>query len=96
MATNINNEIEGMSITEARSKLTQLPERLVNTGLAMPLTRHGEPVMALMAWDLFVAIEETLEIMGDPDLMAYLRKSIEDVTEGRIRSLQQVKDDLGL
>ena len=92
----MNKDIEGLSITEARRRLTQLPEQLANMGWALPLTRHGEPVMALMSWDLFVAIEETLEIVGDPDLMLTLRKSIEDVKEGRVLTLQQVKADLGL
>ena len=96
MAKNINKEIEGLSITEARSRLTRLPEQLANMGWAVPLTRHGKPVMALMAWDLYEAIEETLEIMGDPDLMAALRMSIEDVAEGRVRSLAEVEADLGL
>ena len=73
------NQQEGMSITEARSKLTQLPEQLDGKAWAMPLTRRGKPVMALMSWDLFESIIETLEIMGDPELMAELRASIEQL-----------------
>ena len=96
MATNKKIEIEGLSITEARSRLTQLPEQLANMGWALPLTRRGEPVMALMSWELFEAIEETLEIMGDPELMAALRESIKDVAEGRVRSLEEVTAELGL
>ena len=92
----MNREIESLSITEARSRLTQLPEQLADMGWAIPLTRHGGPVMALMSWQLFEAIEETLEIMGDPELMAALRKSIEDVAEGNVRSLEAVEAELDL
>ena len=58
--------------TQARKILTQLPERLAEMGSAVPLTRRGEPVMALMPWDLFEAIQETLEILTDPGQMTAL------------------------
>ena len=32
-----------------------------------------EPVLAVMPWDLFESIVETLEIMGDMDMMDALR-----------------------
>ena len=60
----------------------------------MALTRHGKPVMAMMSWDLFESITETMDIMGDPDLMTALRQSIEDVCAGRFISLEQVKKEL--
>ena len=94
MATNLDNE-RGLSITEARSRLTQLPEQLAAMGWAIPLTRHGEPVMALMSWELFQSIEETLEIMGDPELIAALRESIKEAAEGKTLLLEDVKAELG-
>ena len=42
-----------VTITKAREILMQLPDTLAKSHEALPLTRHGEPVMALMAWDLF-------------------------------------------
>ena len=46
-----------------------------------------------MSWELFEAIEET---MGDPDLVAALRESIQDVAEGRVRTVEEVTAELGL
>ena len=76
-------ETEQISIVKARAMLTQLPERLAAENRAVALTRYGKPVLAVMSWDLFESITETMEIMGDSDMMAALRRGIRDVQEGR-------------
>jgi PHD/YefM family antitoxin component YafN of YafNO toxin-antitoxin module len=87
---------ESISITKARSMLTKLPEKLSKEHGAIALTRRGEPVMALLAWDLYEAIVETLEIMEDADLMAALRQSIKELSEGKVIPWEEVKAELGL
>jgi hypothetical protein len=49
-----------------------------------------------MPWELYQSIAETLEIMGDEDLMAALRKSIKEAEEGKIIPWARVKKELGL
>ena len=61
--------MEEISIAKARAMLSRLPELLSAESRAVALTRHGKPVMAMMSWDLFESITETMDIMGDPDLM---------------------------
>ena len=87
--------MEEISIAKARAMLSRLPELLSAESRAVALTRHGKPVMAMMSWDLFESITETMDIMGDPDLMTALRQSIKDVRAGRFTSLEQVKNELG-
>ena len=90
---NANEEIKGITISEARNRLTQLPEELGQSGW-MPLTRHGQPVMALVAWDLFEAIQETMEIMADPDMVQALRESIEELQQGKTIPWEQARAEL--
>ena len=92
----IEKIIEGMSITEARSRLTGLHTELSGSPGYIPLTRYGRPVMALMSWELFESLQETMEIMGDPELMNQLRESIKDIEEGRTISLDDLKAELDL
>ncbi len=40
------------------------------------------------------SIVETLDIMGDPDMMAALRRGIQDVHEGNLVSFEEVKAQL--
>jgi antitoxin YefM len=46
----------------------QLHERVV-------VTRHGQPAFVMISTDELDALEETLEILSDPQLMAGLRES---------------------
>jgi PHD/YefM family antitoxin component YafN of YafNO toxin-antitoxin module len=89
---------DSLSITEAREQLTRLPEQFAEHPElgAVALTRHGVPVMALMSWEFYEAIVETLEILGDPEQMALLRRGIEDVAAGRTVSWESVRAELGL
>ena len=82
---------ESIPIVEARRMLTKLPEQLEKDKRAIVVTRRGTPVMALMSWEMFEAIEETLDIMGDPELMDALRQSIKDVEAGKLIPLENIK-----
>lgn len=87
-----------LPMMEARSKLTTLPEefqRNPETG-AITVTRRGKPVLAVMPWDLYDSIVETLEILGDPELMKALRKGIQDARKGRTHTAAEVRMSLGL
>ena len=69
---------------EARKQLTSLPEILMQDGGidVMEITRRGKPVLAVMPWELYEAIAETLEVMTDKDLIAELRQSIKEMEAG--------------
>lgn len=87
-----------LPIIEARNKLTSLPELFEqepDLG-AVTVTRRGKPVLAVMSWELYEAIVETLEIMGDEDLMSALRQSIKEAEEGQGIPWEQAKKELGL
>jgi PHD/YefM family antitoxin component YafN of YafNO toxin-antitoxin module len=83
---------------EARKQLTSLPETLVHDGQVdvLEITRRGKPVLAVMPWELYEAVTETLEVMGDKELMTQLRQSIQDMDSGKLISWQDAKRELGL
>ena len=94
MTTYSEYGMEYIPIVKARAMLSQLPEQLSAENRAVALTRHGKPVLAVMPWDLFESIMETMEVMGDAETMAALRESIEDIREGDLIPLEQVKAEL--
>ena len=94
MTTRNEDYPHGMSITDARNKLTQLPESLSTSPGVIPLTRRGRPVMALMSWELYESLTDTLEVMSDPGLMAQLRQSIQDIRENKTVSLYELQEQL--
>jgi antitoxin YefM len=90
-----------LSIVEAREQLTRLPEQFdqelkTHRNLsAIKVTRHNKPVLAILPWDLYESIVETLEILGDEEQMAELRQSIQEAAEGKGESWEAVKRELG-
>lgn len=81
-----------LSITEARDRLTRLPDELAETHETVTITRHNEPVLAVLPWDLYEAIVETLEVLGEPETMAALRRSVEDIAEGRTIPVETLRE----
>ena len=87
-----------MPIIEARKRLTTLPEefeRKKETDV-IAVTRRGKPVLAVLPWELYETVTETLEVLGDEDLMKELRASITEMEAGKAVSWDKAKKQIGL
>ena len=87
---------ESMSIIEARNKLTSLPEQFAaepEPGV-VAVTRRGEPVLAILPWDLYESITETLDVLGDEASMATLRHGIREIAAGKAIPWEQAKREI--
>ena len=86
-----------LTISEARKALLDLPEKLARTPeRAVTITRRGRPVLAVLPWEFNESIVETLEILGDPQMVTALRESLEDLKRGRVVSHAEAKKRLGV
>ena len=83
-----------MNITEARSRLTRLPEELGATD-TVKITRKNDTVLAVLSWDFYEALVETLEILGDEETMSALKKGVAAVKGGRTVELEDLERELG-
>ncbi len=86
--------LKDIPITEARHEITSLPERLAKAPGAVAVTRRGKPVLAIMPWDLYESIVETLEILGDQDLMAALRQGIKEIEAGKTYGMDEIEREI--
>jgi antitoxin YefM len=82
--------------TEARAKLSELLDELEGRHEHIVITRNGRPAAVLVPADEQEALEETLEILQDEDVLEALTQSEEDVKAGRLRTLREVRRELGL
>ena len=88
--------MKDLPITEARDELTSLPDKLSHTHETLTVTRRGKPVLAILAWDEYEALVETLEVMSDEQLMTSLRRSIREAKQGKLIPWEDVKRKLAL
>lgn len=86
-----------LTISEARKGLLDLPEKLARTPeRAVTITRRGRPVLAILPWEFYESIVETLDILGDPEMVTALRASLEDLKRGRLVGNAEAKKRLGV
>ncbi len=90
-----------LSIVEARERLTQLPEefeQVVRDGEGTPavkVTRRNKPVLAILPWELYESMIETLEVLSDDEQMLALREALQETAESQRKSWKAVKKELG-
>jgi len=89
-----------LSMVEARDQLTRLPEQFAEdianrSKPVVTVTRRNIPVLAIMPWELYESIMETLEILGDEEQVAALCQGIKEVRENKGKPWKVVKKELG-
>ncbi len=87
--------MEKIPITEARNRFMKLPDQTAKDQV-LAITRRNKEVLAVMSWELYEGLLETLEVLSDPELMNNLKKGIDDVKAGRTHSLSEAYERLGL
>ncbi len=87
-----------LAMAEARKQLPKLADALEKHPEigAVKITRRGKPVLAVLSWDLYESVLETMEIMSDPEMMAAFRQGVKEMEEGKAIPLEQFKRELGL
>lgn len=72
-----------MSITEARKKITSL-ENEMEYNSTIAITNHGREVFALMKWETYESIAETLDILNDERLYDALKTGVQEIKENKL------------
>lgn len=75
-----------VSLSKARAHLGEIMSDLERQHEHVVITRKGRPIAVLVSLAEYDALEETIEILGDHNLLTALRESEEDVRAGRLTS----------
>ncbi len=87
--------IRQMQITEARARLNELKNE-ISPDETISITSRGRQVFALMPWELYESMAETIEILSDPDMMESMKRGVADVRAGRVSDWDALKRELGV
>jgi prevent-host-death family protein len=82
--------MESVPLSEVRSTLSSVVERVEATHERVTITRNGRPAAVLISPDDLDALEETLDVLSDPVTMRQLRDGEAAVGAG------DVLDEAGL
>ena len=90
MSDSIYTLTNAMGLKAARNRFPRLPRRVNDTQTVIPITRQGRPVMALMSWEMFETLVDTIEILSDQELMSKINESEKAIFEGRTVPFNEV------
>jgi antitoxin YefM len=66
----------------------------VRTHQRVEITRNGRRDAILMSADDFDSLQETLDILADPEAMRDMEEGLRDIREGRVYTLEQVTEEM--
>lgn len=83
-----------MSVADAKAHFSELISRVRTQHERVVVTVHGQPAAMLVSPDDIESLEETIAILSDPQTMADLRESQEQIDRGETISLEDLKTQL--
>lgn len=86
--------MEIIPITEAKSRIAELADRVAREHDHFTITRNGRADVMLISVAEYESMQETLEILSDNDTLADLRQSRQDFESGDTFDVEQVRAEL--
>lgn len=85
---------KSVPVREFRRNLSQLLDEVAGRRDHMLITRNGRPTAALVPFDEYEALEETAEILSDPDAIAALEAGLAELARGETVALEDLRREL--
>jgi len=81
-------------VREFRKNLSRLLSDVADRRDHVLVSRHGKPAAALVPVDEYEALEETAEILSDPDALAALEEGLAELARNEIVGLEDLRREL--
>ena len=81
-------------VAEFRRNLAELLSEVAERREHVLVTRNGRPAAAVVPADAYEALEETAEILSDPDALNAIEEGLADLARGDTVSLEDLRAEL--
>jgi prevent-host-death family protein len=81
-------------VRELRNNLSSLLDEVSDRRDHLLVTRNGAPAAALIPIDEYEALEETAEVLSDPDALSALEEGLTEIERGETISLAELRSEL--
>jgi prevent-host-death family protein len=82
---------ETLPLAEIKARLSEIVDRVEREHQRVVLTRNGRPAAVIMSPADLEALEDTLELLSDPQAMKDLQAAREDVASGRVVTAEEMR-----
>lgn len=81
-----------MALRDVKNRLSEVVNQVERQHDRVVITRHGKPAAVVISTDDLASLEETLEIVSRPNLIAQVRHSLDELAAGEAKAL--TKEDI--
>jgi prevent-host-death family protein len=85
---------ETLALAAVKARLSELVERVASQQDRVVVTRNGRPAAVLISPEDLESLEETLAVLGDPDLLERVRTGHEEAARGEAIPVEDLKVEL--
>ena len=82
-----------LPVTKVKRKFLEILKTMEEDYATVTVTRNGKPVGIMMTPDRYEALLETIEILGDNNILKVLKASQKDFKSGRVYTHDEVWKD---
>lgn len=82
---------ETLPLAEIKAHLSEVVDRVESRHERVTLTRNGRPAAVLISPEDLEALEDTLDILSDPDAVREIEKARKDIARGKGLSADELR-----
>lgn len=79
----------GMALRDVKNRLSEVVDQVEREHDRVVITRHGKPAAVVISTDDLASLEETLEVVSRPKLIAQVRDSLAELAAGEAEILSR-------
>lgn len=83
-----------LPLADARARLSEIVTDAERSHERFEITRNGRPAAVLLASDDYEAMQETIAVLSDTELMSAIKRGIAELATGDYLDEQQLDDYL--
>jgi prevent-host-death family protein len=80
-----------LSLSEIKARLSEIVDEVERHHDRVVLTRNGVPAAVILSPDDLQALEDTLDLLSDPDAVAEIRNAREEIDADAIVTADQLR-----
>jgi prevent-host-death family protein len=80
-----------LPLAEVKAKFSEMVDRVEQQHDRITVTRNGRPAAVLMSADDLAALEDTLELLSDPNAMTDIARARREIRDGNTFSAAQLR-----
>lgn len=80
-----------LPLAEIKARLSEIVDRVASRHERITLTRNGRPAAVLISPDDLEALEDTLEILSNPQALREIEAAREEIARGEVLSAEQLR-----